>query len=187
MDIKLLHKKATQSADTFIRGITDEDWNKQSTCTDWTVRELVNHLVNENLWVPELLKGKTVAEVGNKLDGDLLGNNPIKKWGETCKAALEAVDNLADVDQICHLSYADVPCSEYINQRILDLTVHGWDVARSTGQPDQLDEELVSYVYATFSHREKELRGSGMFGKNIKVSASSGLQTKLLALLGRKR
>lgn len=186
MDILELRRLAAQSADVYIHRIREDQWSTQSNCTEWTVKQLVNHLVKENYWEPEILSGKTAKDVGDRFDGDLLGNNPIEIWEKTIKDAnihIEANPNI--LDHICHLSHGQVPCHEYISQRILDLTIHGWDIAKSTGQDQKLPEELVTFLWETFSSQEKELQSTGLFGQKISVPDDADLQTKLLGMLGR--
>ena len=186
MDFMQLRKFAGQTADKYIGHIRDAQWEQPSTCSEWTVRQLLNHLVNENYWEPELLQGKKIKDVGNKYDGDLLGEAPIVVWQKTLASAdefLEANPNV--IDHVCHLSYGDVACHEYISQRILDLTIHGWDIAKSTGQDTTLPPELVTFLWETFS-RESMIRESGLFGKQIPVPETADAQTKLLAFLGRQ-
>ena len=57
-------------------------------CPDWDVRALVNHVVGEDRWTAPLLGGSTIAEVGDRFDGDLLGADPV---GSANDAAAEAV------------------------------------------------------------------------------------------------
>ena len=45
---------------------------------EWNVRELVNHVVGEDAWTVPLMRGATIAEVGDSLDGDLLGERPAR-------------------------------------------------------------------------------------------------------------
>jgi len=42
----------------------------------------VNHLAGEDLWAPPLLAGSTIAEVGDRFEGDVLGAEPLA--GNTC-------------------------------------------------------------------------------------------------------
>ena len=51
-----------------------------SVCDEWDVRALVNHIVSGNLWVPELVGGKSIADVGDRLDGDVLGDDPVAAY-----------------------------------------------------------------------------------------------------------
>jgi uncharacterized protein (TIGR03086 family) len=187
MDIMELRMKSADTADGYIHAVREDQWSTQSNCTEWTVKQLVNHMVNENYWEPELLAGKTIKEVGDRFEGDLVGNNPVEVWEKSIREANAKIEATTPaIDKMCHLSYGDVPCHEYLSQRILDLTIHGWDVAKSTGQPLVLPPELVQFLWDTFSRQEEMLRSSGLFGKQISVPPGSELQTKLLALLGRQ-
>jgi uncharacterized protein (TIGR03086 family) len=86
---------------------------------------------------------------------------------------------------MCHVSYGDVPADVYCTHRVLDTFIHGWDIARATGQDSTLDPELVDIVYAMFKPQAAMLQGSGAFAPPVDVSADSDTQTLLLAMLGR--
>ena len=62
-------------------------WNAATPCDDWDVRTLVNHVVGELLWMPPLLEGKTIAEVGDRFDGDVLGSDPLATFKSAAAAA----------------------------------------------------------------------------------------------------
>ena len=79
----------------------------------------------------------------------------------------------------------DVSLAEYCGHRILDTFIHGWDIARATGQDDTLDPDLVDIAYAMFEPHSAELQASGAFGTPVPVPANADTQTKLLAMLGR--
>ena len=55
------------------------------------MRDLVNHVVGEQRWVVPLLEGRTVAEVGDALDGDLLGQAPQEAAASAAKAAVDGL------------------------------------------------------------------------------------------------
>ena len=50
-------------------------------CTEWDVRALVNHVLGEIRWAVPLFAGSTIAEVGDRFDGDLLGDDPVGRVG----------------------------------------------------------------------------------------------------------
>src|SRR2546425_703344 len=64
------------------------DWARPTPCSDWAVRDLVRHLVYEELWAPSLLEGKTIAEGGDRLEGDILGAGAPAAGEEAAAAAL---------------------------------------------------------------------------------------------------
>ena len=58
-----------------------------SDCDDWTVRELVNHVVTGNYWAAELGSGLTIEAVGDRLDGDVLGTDPLRAYDDSSLVA----------------------------------------------------------------------------------------------------
>jgi uncharacterized protein (TIGR03086 family) len=66
------------------------------------------------------------------------------------------------------------------------VLIHGWDVARSTGQDATLEPALVEACWEVVEPQIGMLEGSGMFGTASEVPAGADRQTQLLALLGRE-
>lgn len=183
MDVATLHRRTVQSWEALVDGIPADGWNNATPCTGWTVRDLVNHVVGEELWAVPLMDGKTIAEVGGRFDGDVLGESP----ADTCHAA--AADAMRSVDEALprggkvHLSYGDEDAEEYARQLAADHLVHGWDLAVATGGDARLDPELVAAVAEWFSEREDLYRAGGAIGPH--VDRSGDPQTELLASFGR--
>ena len=65
--------RAVAEFDARVRQIGEHQWQAATPDEDWTVRDLVNHLAGEDLWAPPLLAGSTIAEVGDRFEGDVLG------------------------------------------------------------------------------------------------------------------
>src|SRR5687768_7894270 len=182
-----LYEKAADEFERRVERIGDDDWGRPTPCTDWDVRALVNHLVYENLWVPELMAGKTVADVGDRYEGDQLGDDPKGAWRSSLADAMAAVGEDGALERTVHLSFGDTPGSEYVSQLTTDLAIHAWDLAKAIGDDDTIDAELVRVTWDTYSPQEEMLRASGVFGAHVPVAADAAEQTKLLALLGRRR
>jgi uncharacterized protein (TIGR03086 family) len=85
----------------------------------------------------------------------------------------------------CAVSYGPVPGEVYIGHRLIDVVIHGWDVATATGQETGLAPELVEACWAVIEPQKDLLIGSGMFGGDHDVPVGADRQTALLALLGR--
>jgi uncharacterized protein (TIGR03086 family) len=90
------------------------------------------------------------------------------------------------MERMVAVSYGPVPGAVYCGHRFLDVLVHGWDVARSTGQDTTLDPGLVEACFEVLEPQQDMLLGSGMFGTVQAVPSGAGRQTQLLAVLGRE-
>jgi uncharacterized protein (TIGR03086 family) len=185
-DLVKLHEVAADGFDRHVDAIRDDQWSGPTPCTDWDVRTLVNHLVYEAKWAPDLFHGKTVAEVGDRYEGDLVGDDPVGAWKSGNAEARAAINEPGALDRIVHLSFGDVPGSEYLSQLVTDLAIHGWDLARAIGDDETIDPQLVEWLLPYAQEHADEISGSGMFAPPIEVGADADPQTRLLALMGRK-
>lgn len=167
--------------------VADDQWTLPTPDDGWDVRTLVNHLVNEDLWALPLLDGRTIAEVGDGLDGDLLGADPCAAWDEASVAAIVAVAQKGVLERTVHVSFGDISGAEYVSQLLSDHVIHAWDLARAIGAPDSLDPELVEWVLAYIGPNADGARAAGVFGPEIDVPDCSDPQTRLLAVTGRRR
>ena len=187
MDLVRLYGKSSIEMERFIDGVRNEDLEKQSVDAEWSIRDLINHIVSETLWMPELLSGKTILEVGDKYDGDVLGDDFKKAYRDASKKANNALKKPGALEGEANVSWGKIPKTEYVSQMLLDSVIHGWDVLKSSGQNDELDAELVKVIYDQVLPKEEELRGYGVFGEKVEVLEDAPLQDRLLGILGRKR
>jgi uncharacterized protein (TIGR03086 family) len=163
--------------------VSDDDWSAPTPCAEWDVRALVNHVVGEELWTVPLADGATIAEVGDRFDGDLLGDDPRAVGRAAAADAIAAVDRRLPEGGLVHLSFGDVPMEEYVHQLSADHLVHSWDLATATRQDATLDPETVDAVSAWFAEREELYRAAGAVGPA--VPGAGDPQSQLLGAFGR--
>ncbi|SDC18519.1 TIGR03086 family metal-binding protein [Actinokineospora iranica] len=175
----------TRAHDVFDRAVhqVGQAWDAPTPCPKWTTRDLVNHLVSEQLWVPHTVAGETVEQVGDRYDGDVLGPDPAAAWVSASAAAQRAWRDVPD-ERPVHLSYATVPASEYRWQLTLDLSAHGWDLAKAAGAAPDLGDALATALLDEFTDQIPLWRGT-LFADEVEVPADADPQTRLVALLGR--
>jgi uncharacterized protein (TIGR03086 family) len=68
----------------------------------------------------------------------------------------------------------------------MDVVIHGWDLAASTGQDTTLDRDLVEACWEVVEPQRAELAATGAFGTHVEVGPDADRQTTLLAVLGRR-
>jgi uncharacterized protein (TIGR03086 family) len=181
-----LHRRAADRFGLLVHAVQPDEWTLPTPCAAWDVRALVNHVTSENLWVPPLFADQTVSDVGDRLDGDLLGTRPQAMWDESLAAAAAAIHAVDAMKQIVHLSFGDVAGHEYVTQLVADLVIHGWDLANAIGHDQTLDPELVQVCASWFSGVAEQARQAGIVGPRLPVPDTADPQTKLLADFGRQ-
>ena len=182
MDAPGMSGRAVAEFDARVRQIGDHQWQAATPDEDWSVRDLVG----EDLWVPPLLAGATIAEVGDRFEGDVLGSDPKAAWTAASAAAVRAVGADGAMDRIVHLSFGDFPGSDYALQLFADHLIHAWDLARAIGADENLDEELVASCATWFKAMEEAYRSAGAIAAPPPVPGQADAQTVLLARFGRR-
>jgi len=184
MDSKQLFLKALEHAEGCAPQVRPAMYNRPTPCSEWDLKQLFNHMVYELSWLPDMLAGKTIDEVGTTYDGDLIGNDTQAAWDKAAQAARQAVEQV-DLNATVHLSYGDHSAQDYLMDMTSDMLIHGWDVDQSLSCSLILPEEVAKAVYEHWLPRKTEIANSGLFGAPQEVPENATIATKLLALLGR--
>jgi uncharacterized protein (TIGR03086 family) len=185
-DLVGLFGKAVDEFGRRVQAVGEGQWTAPTPDEDWDVRALVNHLVVEDLWAPPLLDGLTLAEVGDRFDGDQLGDDPMATWRRASADAVTAVGRDGVLDRIVHVSFGDIPGREYVSQLTCDHLIHAWDLARAIGSDERLDAQLVEFAYGYLAPQVDAWRGAGVFGPRVDLAPGADRQSELLALTGRR-
>jgi len=185
-DVPRLHRRALDATGVLVAGVGTGQWGLPTPDDGWDVRALVDHLVSGNLWAAELAAGRTIAEVGDRLDGDVLGADPLGAYEASARAAAAVFEAPGALDAPCAVSYGPVPGWIYGGHRLVEVVVHGWDLAVATGQDRVLDPELVDGCLAVVEPQAEQLKATEAFGTAVDVPDDADPQTRLLALLGRR-
>ncbi len=184
MDITKLHRRALEETRRRVAAIGPDDWSRPTPCADWDVAALLNHIVAGNWWAAELARGRTIDEVGDRFDGDLLGDDALGAYDRSAEAAASAFEEPGAMSAPCAVSYGPVPGRVYAGHRFIDVFVHGWDLAAATDQPTELDPELVDACWTEIEPQLEMFAASGAF-KAAPASLPQAPSERLLAALGR--
>lgn len=185
MNVKQLFVTALAQATDVIDKVQSEDFNNPTPDTEWNVRQLAGHMLNELCWLPDMLAGKTISEVGDKYDGDLIGDALQANWHAAAERARNAVAQV-NLQSIVHTSFGDISAEEYLRQAGSDQLIHAWDMGEGISSPVHFDSTLTEAVNEYMLPRAHALQESGLFGPIVTVPSTADTQTKLLALTGRR-
>lgn len=159
------------------------DWFQTGGQGDATLRQIVNYHAYDSAWVPDVLAGRTIEEVGNRYEG--LKTDPDVDYREWSERAIEAAAALDDPDKNVHLSYGEFPAREYLKHITCFRGFRAFDIARWIGADTQLPADLVRGMWDEFVPEIESWRAMGVFGPEVPVPADASQQDRLLGLAGR--
>lgn len=167
---------------------------------EWTrvpnplLRDIVVDHARDEAWVPAVLAGRTIAEVGEDFPTNLLGEDApsddplgdylINKYDRLNDIATAAVREDLNPDRIVHLSYGDFPVGEYLLHVSCYRAFQSWSIAHFVGLDFEMPEELVENLWEQVVPRIDEWRLMGVFGPAVAVPDGADRQTQLLGLAG---
>ncbi len=168
------------------------EWIRLASTTDRstiTLRSLIAYHAYDDVWVPDILAGRTMAEVGPdrwKAD-ELLGEDPRADFARIVDAAVAAAESLApeDLQRTAHLSFGDFTVQEYFWQITQFRAFRAYEFAVLIGVDPTLPIELVRGVRAQLEPHIEGWRRIGVFAPEVPVPADASEQDRLLGLSGR--
>jgi len=183
MDVGVAYHRSVRgwvAAGGVAAGVGGEDGPvRTGMCANWS------HVVGEDRWTKARVEGLTIAEVGDALDGDLLGEEPTAAARAAAEEAVAAVEVRLPEGGTVQLSYGEESIGEYLWQLTADHLIHGWDLTAATGQDRGMDAELVDAVGAWFAEREQQYRSGGAIDARPASATGGSPSADLLIAFGR--
>ncbi|WP_431931362.1 TIGR03086 family metal-binding protein [Nonomuraea jabiensis] len=169
-----------------IAAVAPDRWSDPSPCAEWTARDVVGHIVD--------MHAAMLSPLGRSL-------SPAPSVEEDPAAAFASaradVESLLD-DPAAAAREVDTPggrmsVERHIDQVVsADMVLHGWDLARATGQDDTIDPAEIEEMWPAVQRIPEEMRIPGafgpgivVFGPEVEVPGDAPLQHRVLGLLGR--
>lgn len=151
------------------------------------LRQVLAHAAYDEAWIPDMLAGRTMDEVGrDTYDGDLLGDDPHGNIARIAEQARAAAAQVTDRGAIVHCGYGDVPTWDYFWQLNVARTLAAHDIARHLGAETPLYEELAQAMWEGTAPAADMWRSFGIYRTEVAVPDGASWRARYLALTGRK-
>lgn len=163
-----------------IAAVPADRWGAQTPCTEWTALDLVRHVVET--------QGMFLRLVGRELpDLPDVADDPAAAWDgarATVQADLEDPERAGvEFDGMLGRSRFDDAVDRFLS---MDLVVHGWDLARATGQDERIEPRDIDHVWAATKALGDTMRMPSVCGPELTPPPGADEQTRLLAFVGRR-
>ena len=134
-----------------VHAVAPDQWQLGTPDAEWTVADLVGHLVDEHRWAAPLLAGldmdaarAVVAGLG-PAGGD--GAALVRAWDRAAATSAEAFRADGALTGQVAITRGSVPAVEYLEEMVLDLIVHAWDLGVATGYLVSLPACAAAAIY----------------------------------------
>jgi uncharacterized protein (TIGR03086 family) len=185
---------ADRAINRVVEQIADDQWDmpmpatfaRRDTANIPTLRTIIGYHASDDAWVPDMLAGRAMAEVGkDTFSGDLLGKDPKASFAAIVDKACAAASQLDDLDRIVHCSFGDFPARHYLWQINSFRGMRAWDIAKVIGVDPTLPDALVQGLWDELTPVAEEWRKIGVFPTAVPVADDEPLMQRLLGLTGR--
>ena len=166
--------------ETTLFGVSSESWSAPSPCTEWTARDVAQHVIGTHRQVRAALGDVTFEEI--EADADL---------GAAWTSATMSIRGALDDPALATSKTVEGPFGEQTLETLVgnllcaDTLIHTWDLARATGQNDRLDAVAAEKALEFLLPLDERIRRPGAFAPKMDPPASADAQARLLAFTGR--
>ncbi len=174
------YRVVSSGFDAAVRAVSPEQWGEQSPCEQWTARDIVAHVVQGHRRVIAGVRGGEPEPLGADED-------PRQAWGNASRTIEEITGDPAALATELDGPTGKMSAGDIIGRFVsMDLLVHTWDLARTIGTDEHLDEDAVRRAYDALRPMDAVIRQPDVFGPRLEPPADADLQTALLYFLGRQ-
>jgi uncharacterized protein (TIGR03086 family) len=151
-----------------------KDLDAPTPCEDWSLRDLLNHVLDTQRYFVSAARGESASPPG-QTPPDLLSDDPS---ADLEKARTEVLDVFGQPGVVEKTGPA-------LAIAFSDMLLHGWDLARATGQDATMPDGLAQAAYDSIHGRFTDEQRKGIFKPEIPVGDDATPQQRLLAYTGR--
>ncbi len=170
----------TMQTANVVRGVKPDQLDAPTPCRDWDVGTLTNHLLQVVTALDLAGRGQPVPS--DLWERDLPRDDGGARFEETARGAVAAWETSPETVRI---GSAEMPAGFAATMFATDLVIHGWDLARATGQDYRVDDDTAEMTYRFVAETAEQGRSMGIFGEPVPVAEEAPALDRALGLSGR--
>ncbi|MFD4910826.1 TIGR03086 family metal-binding protein [Kitasatospora purpeofusca] len=172
---------------TVVRGVPAGGWGAPTPCSEWTVRQVLNHArLDQQALVMQITEEAPAGDPFDPADAPADGGgDAVAELAAVLDGAAKAWESVRDAESV-PTPMGPMPAAAGAAVAALDAAVHAWDIARATGQDVPLTDSLAEGLESPAAQIVDFVRDTfGKFGPAVEVPADAGRAAQLLGFTGR--
>jgi uncharacterized protein (TIGR03086 family) len=179
-------ERANASTEKILSNVSRDQLTLASPCKSWQVRDVINHVVGNNFWFEAIARDGVAPDRPDNAAPDETGGDFVSRFAAGSAKAVSAFE--AAWESTLTLPWGAMPASVFILMASADQFVHGWDIAKATGQSTELDAELAAqfldFYRAAIADEFRGLDIEAPFGPLVTTTSDDPV-AQLVATAGR--
>ncbi|QKW11580.1 TIGR03086 family metal-binding protein [Verrucosispora sp. NA02020] len=163
-----------------VRAVRDDQLHLPTPCRDYAVRDLLNHLYDVVVAFQALAAREQVTFAAKP---DHLGQGWRDRFEAETRRLVAAWSDPASEEGVS--PGMGMPQPVVGGMALLDLTVHGWDLAVATGQPYEAAPQTVPVLRELVAQLGAQGRQMGVFAEEVTAGPALPELSRLLGATGR--
>ena len=175
---------AIASTRSVLGGVSKDQLDAATPCASWKVRELLNHIVGGQQFFAAMVSGEAFSPGAHDWWAGDFGAD----FDTNAKECVAAFSAPGAMEKMLHLPFGDMPGAGFVGLAATDTFVHGWDLAKATGQDTNLDPDLAAgLLVGAKAFIQDWIRGDEPmpFGPEQQAGSGTSAADELAAFLGR--
>jgi uncharacterized protein (TIGR03086 family) len=173
LDLLDMYAQASAWTLTSVAGAVDQ-LDGPTPCDEWDVRTLLNHMLDTQRYFTGAARGEDVAPP-SPTPPTVMGEDPVADFERSRSELLEAFGQPGVIDKT----------GPSLGIAFADQLLHGWDLAKATGQDATMPAGLADAAYQMIHGRFTDEQRVGVFKPAVPAPANATRQDELLAYTGR--
>jgi uncharacterized protein (TIGR03086 family) len=171
-----------------IESVREDELDASTPCDRWDLRKLLNHTLGAIEVVAAAVEGDhvlTEAGAHSLADQERIGDDPLTAYTEMTVWALKVWREPGALDRDCASERGPIAARDGAAVTLMEVVVHGWDIAQSTGENVPIPPHLAEPIHA-FAQRWPHVEGQRGSMYAPAIAGGTTPSDRLLGLLGRK-
>lgn len=173
MDLLDLFERGTDWTASKVPAAADQ-LGKTTPCDQWDVRAVLNHVIDTQHYFAATARGEKASM--NPTPPDLIGQDPVASYDKARTETLRAFREPGVIEKT----------GPSLGIAFVDQLVHGWDIARATGQDTTMPDGLADSALQMIDGQLTDDRRGDAFKPAVEATDSASPQDRLLAYTGRR-
>lgn len=163
--------------------VTEDHLDRATPCTEWNVRDLLNHTIGVMHGIAAGVTGS--AGAADEAPDFTAGDGAPAAFGQAAEVSIAAWSGEGVFDGTVNIGAGEMPPEVAIGINMLDTLTHAWDLAEALGRDRTMDADLAEATLAASKMIVSDDLRPGRFGPAIPVDDAAPAHDRLAAFLGR--